>query len=312
MKSGLVEGATFVPQYESTPGPPDNEAEGAGLVTGQNKKPILAITFHIETLRLIAVIMFDVVMIVCSVLTKHYVEIATEDTVIYKLFGFNHACNVLDHHPAREVGAILIVFMILPFATYIFLAHKRTWYAYECGRVPRWLYIFSTAVTPFNFISVCWCYMVSKHRSGAGGCRFCVFLISVFAFTSSQWFVNNPDDDYGFLAHYIPYLTFQIMLALVAFQQVAYLACIDKLPCSVSPKIAWAYVVFLTALTIVYAIYVISILADNPVWDSVNNEADRLFAQIVSKVYSVFVLIFPVVFAFIERRNGDLNTITFS
>ena len=104
--------------------------EQSGLVSGR-QKPMLSVTFHIETLRLIAFVNFDIVMILCSVITKHFVDVPIDETVIYKTFGFNHACNVLDHHPAREVGAILLVFMILPFCAFLFLSHYRTKYAYE-------------------------------------------------------------------------------------------------------------------------------------------------------------------------------------
>ena len=258
--------------------------EVSGLVSGQ-KKSLLSITFHIETLRMIAFINFDIVMIVCSFLTKHYVDIPTDETVIYKIFGFNHACNVLDHHPARELGAILLIFMILPFAAFIFLSHYRTRYAYETGEVPKWLLVYSNITSPFNFMAVCWTYM---------------------------WFVNAPDDTYGFVAHYIPYLAFQTMLALVAFHQVAYLIYLNKVPFGVSPKVAIGYAIFLTLLTIVYTVYVVSILVGSPVWDSVNNAGDRLFAEIVAKIYSVFVLIIPIILAAVERRNGDVHTLSFS
>ena len=53
-------------------------------------------------------------------------------------------------------------------------------------------------------------------------------------------------------------------------------------------------------------------LLGTPVWDSVNNAADRLFAQIMAKIYSVCVLILPIVFSYVESKNGDVNTISFS
>ena len=127
--------------------------EQSGLVSGQ-KKSLLSLTFHIETLRMIAFINFDIVMITCSVLTRYFVDIPTHETTIYKLFGFNHACNVLDYHPAREVGAIMLIFMILPFAAFILLSHYRTKYAYETGKVPKWLLVYSNITSPFNFMAV--------------------------------------------------------------------------------------------------------------------------------------------------------------
>ena len=116
----------------------------------------------------------------------------------------------------------------------------------------------------------------------------------------------------GFIAHYIPYLAFQITLALIAFHQVAYLIYLDKIPFGVSPKVAIGYAIFLTIVTIIYTVYVVSILMGTPVWDSVNSTADRLFAEIMAKIYSVCVLILPIVFAAVERTNGDVNTLCFS
>ena len=170
-------------------------------------------------------------------------------------------------------------------SAFCFLAHYRTRYAYETGEVPKWLLAYSTITTPFCFMSMCWTYM---------------------------WFVNSPDDQYGFLAHYIPYLAFQITLAFVAFHQVAYLYYLDKIPLGLPPAVAVGYVIFLVLLTIVYTVYVVSILMGTPIWDSVHNDADRVFAEVMAKIYSICVLIIPPVLAAVERRNGDVNTITFS
>jgi hypothetical protein len=259
-------------------------ASSAAGAPSEEKGIILSITFHLETLRMIAFINFDIVMVLCSVLTKTFVTIPTDQTVIYKIFGFNHACNVLDHHPAREVGAILLIFFILPMASFLFLSHYRTKRAFQMGQVPAWLLTYSTVTTPFNFLATSWCYM---------------------------WFVNSPEDTYGFIAHYIPYLAFQIMMALVAFHQVFYLIYKNSLPWGIPSWAAVAYAIFLTVLTIVYTIFVVSILVGQPVWDSVHNDADRIFAEVIAKLYSVCVLILPVLFSYKHRQNGEYHTISF-
>lgn len=264
------------------------------------RKDTISVTFHLETLRMVAFINFVITLLVCSLLTKYYVDVEPEDTEIYRIFGFNHACNVVDHHPAREVGSILILFFILPLAIFHFLSHYRTRRAVEEGRVPPWLLTFSSIVSPYNFLATCWCYM---------------------------WFVNNPDDTYGFIGHYIPYLAYQVMMALMAFHQVFYLVhssssssssssnssstTISCLPWEVRKETALGYAIFLALLTTVYTAYVVSILAGSPIWDSVNNDNDRLFAQIMAKLYSLCTLFLPIVFAAIERKNGDLHTISF-
>jgi len=285
-ESAAVDGVAQVSEAEAHEKHVSEEEVGLTSTSSQAEKSValVSITFNIESLRFIAHFMFLIVMIICSILTKYAVDIPMDETVIYQIFGFNHACNNLDHHPAREVGAVLIIFAILPFVAFHTLSFFRTKRQYENGTCPKWLHTYNVVTTPFNILVTCWSYM---------------------------WFVNNPDDQYGFLAHYIPYLLFQIMLAMVHFQQAVYLICIDKLPFRAKPWVAKSWVVFIVGLTIFYAIFVCSTLAGNPVLDSKNNDRDRLAAQIIFFTYSILFIFFPLAVSCANRKNGDVNTLIF-
>ena len=50
-------------------------------------------------------------------------------------------------------------------------------------------------------------------------------------------------------------------------------------------------------------------LAGNPIWDTVNNLRHRMFLQTLSFFYDFLLLIVPIIFAAIERRNGDTITL---
>ena len=193
-----------------------------------------SITFSLETLRIIAFVAFLFMMGMCFLLTKLVVEkdpnYDPEGTVIYKIFGFNHACNIVDHNPARMIAAILSPFFIIPLCLFHILSYFRIKYEYLIKReIPAGVYTFSKVVTPYNFFASLYCFM---------------------------WFVNNPDDDYGFIAHYVPYAIFQLMTALMAIQQVYYYTMKDRLPWNVPPRMARIYLYILTALTIFSVLFV--------------------------------------------------------
>ncbi|KAL7546755.1 hypothetical protein ACHAWF_010090, partial [Thalassiosira exigua] len=154
--------------------------------------PMFSITFHVETLRIIGYINFVFLAFVSFMITHFYVNDYVKDpmtTTIYGMYGFNHACNWLDHNPSKLVAAILIPLVQWPLLLYIFFYHCRLYCAYTNGTVGRKLLWFSRIVSTFNFIVVGEIHL---------------------------WFVNSPGEGYGFIAHYIPYALFQITFGLMA------------------------------------------------------------------------------------------------
>ncbi len=79
-----------------------------------------------------------------------------------------------------------------------------------------------------------------------------------------------------------------------------YLIYKDQLPFNAPKWVAWLYVGALFATTIVSLVSVVAILAGAAI-----NPA----LQFVRYVYVILGLIFPIIFAAVERRNGDYITL---
>ena len=90
------------------------------------REPLFSLTFHVETVRLVAYSCFGIMLVVCGLITEFHVNKKLMDpttTVIYEIFGFNHVCNWFDHNPARQVASVLIPTISIPMILYIFLFH---------------------------------------------------------------------------------------------------------------------------------------------------------------------------------------------
>ena len=241
--------------------------------------------FNIEVLRMIAYINLVFLILVGSIITKLYVEIPPEETVIYEIFGFNHICNVLDHQPSRWISALLVVFFTIPMAAFVLFSYFRTADAYKDGRVPGYLQAYNRVITPFVFFSVCYTYM---------------------------WFVNAPITVDAFLGHYLPYVALQLAFGLLAIQEVSYLIHNDALPFGFNKTWAKAYLVVLLLTTAFAQLAVFSLLAGYPILDSRNDESDRAIFQFLMYFYSFLAILIPIVMAARNRKNGLDNIITFS
>lgn len=76
-------------------------------------------TFNPEILRIVSYIALIIMFLVGSILTSKFSGIHPEETAIYKLYGFNYACNLLDHQPSRTVSAMILPFWEIPFLLYV-------------------------------------------------------------------------------------------------------------------------------------------------------------------------------------------------
>jgi len=126
------------------------------------------------------------------------------------------------------------------------------------------------------------------------------------------WFVNSPQGDLGFIAHYIPYMMFQIGVGLVAIHQAHYLIQVKKIPFSLPRWAAIWYARSVVFLTILCQVLTISILAGHPILDSKGDEGQRAIFQKIAKVYAFVALVVPIVLASISMKNDDMTTIEFS
>jgi hypothetical protein len=279
---------------------------------GGNASPGVTVThtFSIEIFRVVAFVSILSLFIVGGIISSLYVfapEVPgttilgmtptgtrdVTDTAIYKIFGFNHTCNVVDFNPSKEFAAIAVCFFVFPFQMFLVLSHMRANLAHKNNEIPAWQVTYSTITTPFNLLTTGIIHL---------------------------WFVNSPQmaypDGYGFIGHYIPYFLFQITMSLVAIGQLHYVIAVDKIPWNISAAIATFYVRFVIFITIFCQACVFAILAGHPILDSaaggVEGTWERTLFVFVGNVYALTALVAPLIFSFTEMRNGDTNTITFA
>lgn len=254
-----------------------------GSDAGVKPNRYFSLTFNIETLRLWAYSALIVMVLVGILVTKFFVTVPLEETVIYHHFGFNHICNVFDHQPSRTVSALLILFFIVPMSLFVGLSYFRTRDAVAEGRVAPWVHTYSKITTPFIFLSVCYTYM---------------------------WFVESPDEA-GFLPHYIPYVMLQLALGLLAINEVAFLRYSGTLPFGVSRAVADAYLVVLVGTTLLCQLAVFTLLLGIPILDSPHDATQRMLFQGLMYWYSFLAIVMPIPLAIRNRKNGNVNTIAF-
>jgi len=235
-------------------------------------------TFHVESLRFVAIINLLILFAMGMLVTTYSGLDTIQDptaTVIYNLVGFNHACNYVDHNPVRMIAAIIAVpFVQVPLMLYTVFWHCRVAKDVKTGKIPKWLLNMSRVLSPFNFI-----VMAELHL----------------------WFVNNPDDTYGFTAHYIPYLMFQISLCLFQVLNICHQTLKGGLPWGIPSWLAWTYSLFFAVLTIVYAALVIAILVGHPTGAKLS---------IVADIWAISMVLGTLILSGKERLNGDVITLT--
>lgn len=256
------------------------------MADSSKKRPyMLEWVLNIETLRMIAYVNLVLTILAGTVITKLFVTVPVDETVIYEIFGFNHICNVLDHQPSRWICALLILFFIVPMAVFVLFSYYRTYIAAEEKRVPAYLHAYNKTITPFVFFSVCYTYM---------------------------WFVNAPITREAFLGHYLPYVALQLAFGLLAIHEVSFLIHNEVLPFGFHVKWAKGYLVLLLSTTVIAQLAVFSLLLGYPILDSKNNELDRKIFEFLMYFYSFLAIIVPIIMAAKNRRNGQDNIITFS
>jgi len=243
-------------------------------------------TFHVESLRFYGFINFLIMLTIGALITNYSgldtIQEPTE-TVLFKLLEFNHACNWIDHNPARMIASILVVPLIqLPLMGYVIVWHCRLAKDVKTGKVPKWLLTVSRVFSPYNFI-----VMAELHL----------------------WFVNNPDDTYGFTGHYIPFLMFQVSICLLMMMNICYLISKRDLPWGIPSWLAWSYFSFYTALTIYSIVAVLYLLVGNQVVLASRSSTEKNTHRIISALWAASGMLGTLVLSGKERLNGDVVTL---
>ncbi|NMF61103.1 hypothetical protein [Pseudanabaena yagii] len=240
------------------------------------------LTFNPEILRILSYIALILILVVGNVLTDKFVTVDPHTTAIYKLFGFNHACNALDHEPSRTVSAMLLPLWEVPFIFYVIFNFLRIQDAYREKKVPKYTYILAAVLLPIELLLTVWFRIV---------------------------FVWNPE--VNFLNHYIPYIGFQVLLFLVAFENILYFYAVKALPFKNNAIIAVGYLALLFVVTVLYVGIGLASALGHPVLDLINNAGQREFFKSLASFYSVLVVPVPLIASIIELKRSPQHTLSF-
>ena len=114
----------------------------------------------------------------------------------------------------------------------------------------------------------------------------------------------------SFILHYVPYMCWQIAIILMAIGQCAYLTEMELTPFNIPRIVLKAYLCVLVATGIYYTVFIWSFINRTPILDT-TIEGSRNFAVFLMYFFDVIAAIVPAIFALIESRNGNTQTIHF-
>lgn len=268
--------------------------ESTGLL-GSDRKELTVGPFNIEKLRAFGLLMGMVMLFIGKGLTDNFVwgtrdnPVNIESTYIYGVFGFSHTCVFIDFNPSKTVSAILVILVVLPLMLFTVLNYYRIVLAAEQGKIKEDGFLIGFAKSTWFFRFVCFTYF---------------FLV----------FVNSPDGEYDpnletigdrwanlawrkYLAHYLPFMFWQLALALMAIEQTWYKSEIGNIPFGISCTTLKIYTFLVSVVFIYYTVYIWAHMFGFwvPGYDSVN------WAVFIMFFYIVLTAIIPAVFALVEE-----------
>ena len=270
------------------------------------------ITFNLEKIRMFALLSVAVFLITGKAVSKFAVVIPTksdpstvwdkvfngapsdfipEETFIYKLFGFNHNCTIVDFNPAKTISALIFVMFFTMPACFFVICHflRITSHTEVCFKN---LQRYSKIATPIEFTVFTYFCMV---------------------------FVNSPVGEYGtpegtlkFTLHYIPYVGWQLGLLLMAIQQSWYMYLRNRLPFSwVTKGVLLFNIKLMVVVFIVYTYFVCSFIIGSPAWDTFS-EPGRTAGITLMYTWDVLAIVIPTLFAYSECKYGNDSEIIFN
>ena len=248
---------------------------------GKTPNYSFTLEFNPEILRIISYIALIAILLVGYILTETLVDVDPRSTTIYKLFGFNHACYLLDYEPSRTISAMLLPFWEIPFLLYTAFNFLRIQDAYREKKAPRYTFLVSAIFLPIEMLLTVWFRIV---------------------------FVWSPEAN--FLNHYIPYVGFQILLCMVAFENVLYFYAMKALPFNNNRSLAIGYLMVLFGVTFVCVSIGLSVALGHPILDLVNNRGQRGFFQLLASLYMFLAIPVPLFLSWLELKRSPKHQLT--
>ena len=240
------------------------------------------LAFNPELFRIISYVAVIIMFAVGYVLTSEFAHVDPTETAIYHLFGFNHSCNLLDHEPSRTVSAMLLPFWEIPFLLYVVFNFLRINDAYREQKIQKYIFVIAAIFFPIEILLTVWFRIV---------------------------FVWSPE--VSFLNHYLPYIGFQLLLFLTAFENVLYFDAIKALPFN-NRSLAIGYLVVLFTVTALCILFGMSVALGQPILDTINNAGQRLFFQSLSDFYFILAVPLPLFLSWVEYKRSPNHTLSFA
>jgi hypothetical protein len=245
-------------------------------------------TINIELFRAYGLSAGFLLLLVGKLVSERYVfmpngTMAKEDTFIYKTFNFNHTCSYLDWNPSRTVSAIIGEILIVPMCIFVVLNYYRLKYEHKVGKISDALWLFCRIQTPFSFTGIVLFFMV---------------------------FVNHPTDTLSFVAHYVPYMFFQMSILLVAIEQTWYISEKETVPFNIPKPLLRIYLYITVATFIYYTVFIWSFVLEHPILDTTVPWKRNIGISLMY-LWDVVAVLIPIIFGFIESKNGQDQTIMF-
>mmetsp|Transcript_62355 Transcript_62355/g.71602 ORF Transcript_62355/g.71602 Transcript_62355/m.71602 type:complete len:315 (+) Transcript_62355:155-1099(+) len=181
-----------------------------------------------------------------------------EKTYIVQLFLFAHTCVYIDENPAKTIVAICFLIALLALNLYTYLVKERI--KNEAASDPRLEYV----------------AIISKYTWRI---RFICFLVFPLCFVNSPVYDPHPfvdpldatweqlfaDPAWGqFIRHYIPYLLWQLAVALQAIEQAFYHHNMGTMPFGISKTAIKIYSGGMSLLFVYYTLWIVTFLCGVP------------------------------------------------
>lgn len=212
-------------------------------------------------------------------------------TFIYQMFGFNHTCSMLDFNPSKTIAALIIMLHTIPVNFFVVCHYLRI----TSHTHPKYdnLKMCTKFMTPCQFIFFTYFYMV---------------------------FVNSPDGEFGtaegmkkFTMHYIPYMTWQLGMMMMAIQQCWYISLKGVIPFSwVTPLMMWRYVQLMMVMFVAYTYFCWSFILGSPAWETHKGGVGKLAALCIMYGWDIISVGIPTIFAWCESTDGNDTKFVFS
>jgi len=240
---------------------PDHQSstDETSRLFGNRNPPGSTWRINLDIIKAFGIIMFTIGMIYGALMTKSKIYCDTcpkqmEKTYIVQLFLFPHTCVYIDENPAKTPVAICFLIALLALNLYTYLSKER---------------IKDEAAVDIRLKHVA---IISKYTWRI---RFICFLVFPLCFVNSPSYDPHPFVDpqdatwdelfadhawFQFIRHYIPYLLWQLAVALMAIEQAWYHHAMGTMPFHFHKTTIKIYLGMMMLLLLYYTLWIVTFI----------------------------------------------------